>query len=140
MVDRPSDRGRSGTLFAAALICGSLLGATLVGVSAWYRSSGPAYWSTVVEVPTTANASSPYVVDFHGATFSMWHPVIPPGVYSGVVGLSVVITEPSGTTDQTGTGCGACGPEQQTWYSNDGSVGITWYGAGLGDLTLLVRA
>jgi len=58
---------------------------------------------------------------------------------SGLVGVFLNITEPNGTVDYTWTGCGACGAELQSWYSDDGAVGISFYDTSLGTPTLLVE-
>lgn len=140
MVDRLAVRHGSRILPVLALTCGVLVGGAIVGVSVLTISSGGVYWNDEVSVPSSANASNPYVVSFHDATFSMWWPEIPPGPYSGLVGVTILITEPSGVSDQTGTGCVACTFNPHSWYSNDGVVGISWYDSSAGDVTLLVRA
>jgi hypothetical protein len=140
MVDRRPEPHVSRVLFVVALTCGVLVGGSVVGASALMRSPSSLYWASEASVPSSANESTPYVVSFHGATFSMWWPDLPPGAYSGVPGVSIHIAEPSGAVDQTETGCGACGFDQHMWYSNDGEVGISWYDPSEGHVTLLVRA
>ncbi len=137
--DRPAVRPLSRVLVAVAVVGGTLVGAGLVAATTFFFGYNGTYWSMQVSVPRSANESTPYVVSFHGATFTMWWPYVPPGASSGVIGVSIVITEPSGTSDQTGTGCAACTFTQHTWYSEDGKVGVAWYDRSMGDVTLLVR-
>jgi hypothetical protein len=100
---------------------------------------GRPYWITRVTVPSGATQSNPYVVNSHGARFTMWWPELVPGLpYSGLVGVFINITEPNGHTDQTWTGCAECGFGIQSWYSNDRAVGITFYDNSLGTVNLLV--
>ena len=123
-----------------SLACGVLVGMAVVGGSYLTLSpQGVVYWYVEVNVPSTANSSNPELVHFDGASFWLWWPAILPGAYSGVQGVSILVTEPSGTVDETSTGCAACGGSH-TWYSSDGAVGISWTDPSEGSLTLLVRA
>lgn len=124
---------------AVALALGAAAGGSLVAAAdaAWPFWG---YYSEQVSVPPNASDASPYVVGFHGATFSIWLPYSPPGaISSGLTGPSFSITEPSGMLVQTGTGCGACDASLHTWYSSDGSVGVAWHNGALGSPFLLVR-
>lgn len=98
------------------------------------------YYDEQVTVPSDATGSNPYVVEFHGATFSISLPYVPPGTAStGVTGPAFNITEPSGALVKTGIGCAECDASLHTWYSSDGSVGIAWFDGHLENPTLLVR-
>lgn len=114
MAEPPTIRPRPQALFVLALTCGVLVGGAVVGTA--YRSPGPSrpYGSVGVSVPAGAHAPTPYVVSFDGATFSLGWPDLAPGAYSGVPGVSILIAEPSGIVDRTGTGCGACGFDHRT--------------------------
>jgi hypothetical protein len=98
------------------------------------------YWTSTVTVPASATAAHPFQVAFRGASYSMWWPpALPPGsISTGVEGVGIQITEPSGVVDETGTGCGSCGSGPQYWYSSDGSVGIGFTDDALGTVALLV--
>ncbi len=141
VVTRSSTHGRPRQwLAAASVLVGVVAGSSIVAGSILvFGPSGSLYWSKQVSVPAGANESHPDQVTFHGATFTLWWPYVRPGASSGVIGVSITITEPSGAVDQTGTGCGACTFNQHTWYSDDGVVGIAWYDRAMGDVTLLVR-
>lgn len=99
---------------------------------------GRLYYSATVEVPSSDISSEPLRVTLHGATFDLWWPKIPPGAYSGVIGVAINATEPSGVIDQTATGCAGCGWSQESWFSADGEIGITFNDHSLGTVTLLV--
>lgn len=98
------------------------------------------YWQTTVAVPANANSTHPYEVAFQGATFSIWWPPAPPAnsPSTGLVGVEIRVTEPSGILESTRTGCGSCGGGPQSWYSSDGGVGISYTDGSFGTVTLLV--
>ena len=104
-------------------------------------SVGPSglYWADTIVVPSSANAAHSFNVSFHGAAFLLWWPPGPPpgSISSGLTGVSIKITEPSGAVVQTATGCGACGGSH-SWYSSDQRVGISWIDGSFGTVTLLV--
>lgn len=134
--------GRAPGLLAAAvaIAVGVATGASMVAATdaAWPFWG---YYSEQVTVPSSATGSHPYVVEFHGATFSISVPHFPPGAAStGVTGPAFNITEPSGVLVQTGIGCGGCDSSLHEWYSTDGAVGLGWHDGALENPTLLVRA
>jgi hypothetical protein len=122
-------------------IVGIAIGVALV-LSAVFvvEANNRMYWVSSVTVPAGANATNPFVVEFHGASFSLWWPPAPqPGTAStGLTGVDIQITEPSGVVDKTATGCGSCGSGTQYWYSTDGSVGVGFTDGSFENMTILV--
>jgi hypothetical protein len=103
--------------------------------------NGTTYYHTAVSVPSNATQGSPMRVTFHSAAFVLWWPYIPPGTIStGVYGVSLTVSEPSGPVDSATSDCAACGQFSATWFSPDHEVGIAYTAApgDLGNLTLLV--
>jgi hypothetical protein len=142
-------RGRTMVLLVIAavsigvvgLVSASVLLSALAPSTPTETYHGTAYYHTFVSVPPNATASQPLQVEFHNASFVLWWPEIPPGtISSGVYGVSLTITEPSGTVDQAASDCAACGDFPETWFSADNEVGISYTASeqDLGNLTLLV--
>jgi hypothetical protein len=124
-----------------ASIVGIAIGVALV-LSAVFivEANDRMYWVSSVTVPADANATNPFVVELHGASFSLWWPPAPrPETPStGLTGVDIQITEPSGVVDKTATGCGSCGSGTQYWYSADRSVGVGFTDGSFGNMALLV--
>jgi hypothetical protein len=136
----PSPTPKHSLPFIAGIL-GVVLGVAIVGST--FTTLGPGnrlYWQTTVTVPAGANATHPYEVAFQGATFSMWWPPAPPGnsPSTGLTGIEIRVTEPTGALDSTSTGCGSCGSGPQSWYSPDGDVGISFTDGSFGTDNLLV--
>jgi hypothetical protein len=134
---RPS--GRRLTLLTALIGVG--LGVAVLALT--FTTVGPGsrlYWQSTTDVPAGADATHPYAVTFHGATFAMWWPPAPPpnSISTGLTGIELQVTEPSGVVVSTSTGCGSCGGGTQSWYSPDGGVGILYTDGSFGTVTLLV--
>jgi hypothetical protein len=140
LVRRLSDpRFLKGSLPAFSALAGVAVGVVILVSTLTFLGPGDRlYWQDTVTVPAGDNAMHPYEVTFEGAKFSMWWPPSPQGPSTGLQGVRIQITEPSGGLDTTGTWCGSCGNGVQSWFSSDGDVGIAYSDGSLGTVTLLV--
>jgi hypothetical protein len=137
----PVSQFRRHLLPRISALIGVALGVGIIFLTcAFLGPGGRLYWQDTVTVPANDNATHPYDATFEGAKFSMWWPPAPQGPSTGLQGVRIQITEPSGVLDTTGTWCGSCGDGLQSWYSSDGDVGIAYTDGSLGTVTLLVAA